>query len=533
MRVFGFARTDDGFMTNPNSPSPVFGVNYNQPRDLGALDEMGGRLSISGQITDRLSLFAALRYNEFDGPGNTWARELSTDFAYPKTLDGNQNPTLDRDTTGAHLEFTYSFDNMDFTSITSYTDTDSTRLSDVDLTQLWFFNTRQPQKMDVTTQEFRFTSTNDGPLQWIGGLYYMEFVERMRSTLDFGWIVVGGDDPTVGVTVPFATRRDIRSNLAGFANVTYQMDEWEISAGLRVDRWKSDEIALDIGHAAEKDEIEYVPRLAISRDVGDGMIYGSIARGFEPGGFNGIADGAPPVFGPNGEKTLAGFDPEFVLQYEFGWKGTFMDGRASGTVAIFYSEYEDRQFEFILPNPGGDGLIEGITNVGDSTQMGIEASGSFQVTEYLTLSGALGFTDAEFDSGTVLVDGNDISDNEPPNIITPSAALNVNYRRPAMRNFDFVLDAQVSYNGETRGGAPWDNVTNPEYTVVALQLGLANEKWEILLNVENLFDEEYYVDLQPFPNLGLDGLTGEGPPNIIIGTWGQPRLVTGSVSYHF
>ena len=182
------------------------------------------------------------------------------------------------------------------------------------------------------------------------------------------------------------------------------------------------------------------------------MIYGSIARGFEPGGFNGIADGAPPVFGPNGEKTLAGFDPEFVLQYEFGWKGTFLDGRASGTVAIFYSEYEDRQFEFILPNPGGDGLIEGITNVGDSTQMGIEASGSFQVTEYLTLSGALGFTDAEFDSGTVLVDGNDISDNEPPNIITPSAALNVNYRRPAMRNFDFVLDAQVSYNGETRAG---------------------------------------------------------------------------------
>ena len=51
--------------------------------------------------------------------------------------------------------------------------------------------------------------------------------------------------------------------------------------------------------------------------------------------------------------------------------------------------------------------------------------------------------------------------------------------------------------------------------------------------MENLFDEEYYVDLQPFPNLGLDGLTGEGPPNIIIGTWGQPRLVTGSVSYHF
>ncbi len=533
MRAFGFARTDDGFLTNPNSPSPVFGVNYNQPRDVGALDEMGGRLSVSGEITDRLSVFASLRYNDYEGPGNTWARELSTDFAYPKTLDVNLNPTLDRDTTGAHLEFTYSFDNMDLTSITSSTDTSSTRESDVDLTQLWVFNTFQPQKMDVTTQEFRFTSTNDGPLQWIGGLYYMEYVERMRSTLDFGWIIVDGDDPTVGVTVPFATREDTRSNLAGFANVTYQVDEWEISAGLRVDQWEADEEALDIGHAAKKDDTEYMPRLAISRDVGDGMIYGSIARGFEPGGFNGIADGAPPVFGPNGEKTLAGFDPEYALQYEFGWKGTFMDGRGSGTVALFYSTYEDRQFEFIVPNPGGDGLIEGIINVGDSTQMGIEISGSLQATEYLTLMGAFGYTDAEFDSGTVLVDGTDISGNEPPNIISPSASLNVNYKRPAMSNFNFVFDAQVSYNGETRGGAPWDNIKNPDYTVVSLQTGLSNENWEFMLNVENLFDEEYYVDLQPFPNLGLDGLTGEGPENIVIGTWGQPSLITASVSYFF
>jgi iron complex outermembrane receptor protein len=239
------------------------------------------------------------------------------------------------------------------------------------------------------------------------------------------------------------------------------------------------------------------------------------------------------VFGPNGEKTLAGFDPEFVLQYELGWKGTFLDGRGTGTLAIFYSNYEDRQFEFILPNPSGDGLIEGITNVGDSTQMGIEASGSFQLTEFLILTGAVGFIDAEFDSGTVLVDGTDISGNEPPNIISPSASLNVNYQRPVFNNFDFVFDAQVSYNGETRGGAPWDNVTNPEYTVVNLQLGLANRKWEMFLHVENLFDEEYYVDLQPFPNLGLDGLTGEGPPSIVIGTWGQPRLVTASVSYFF
>jgi len=32
MRVFGYNRTDDGFMTNPNSPSPVFGEISNHPK---------------------------------------------------------------------------------------------------------------------------------------------------------------------------------------------------------------------------------------------------------------------------------------------------------------------------------------------------------------------------------------------------------------------------------------------------------------------------------------------------------------------
>ena len=535
MRAFGFARSDDGFMTNPNSPSPVFDIQSNQPRDVGAYDEFGGRLSLSGQLSERLSLYASLRYNEYDGPANNWSRELdANNFRYAYTLDANVNPTHKRDTLGVHVEFVYSLDNVDFTAITSYTDTQSTRLTDVDLTQLWFFQTHQPQTMDVTTQEFRFTSIDEGPLQWIAGLYYMEFEETMNSTLNLGWAALGTNDPRVGVQAPFNTREDIRSNLAGFASLTYQMDKWELSAGLRVDRWQADEIALDIGHAAKKDDLEFVPRLAISRSLGDtGMVYGSIAKGFEPGGFNGISDGAPPVFGPNGEKTLAGFDPEFALQYELGWKGTALDGRTSFAVALFYSEYEDRQFEFILPNPGGDGLIEGITNVGDSTQRGIEVSGAFQFTEFLTLIAAAGFIDAEFDRGTVLIDGRDISGSEPPNVISPSATLNIRYQRSALSHFDFIFDAQASYNGKSQGGAPWDSVSNPDFIVVNLQLGLTNTKWEVLLNVENLFDEKYYVDLQPFPNLGWDGLTGKGPPSIVIGTFGQPRIVTGSVSYFF
>ena len=537
LRAFAFTREDDGFMRNPGSPSPVFGVDYNQPEDVTASEESGGRIVIAGEISDTFSLNASMRYNEYDGPVNNWAREMGTppSMEYPYTLDTSQNPRHERETFGARLELNFDLGDIEFKSITSYTDTESDRLTDVDLTQLWFFNTFRPETMEVMTQEFRFSSTGDGPLQWVAGVYAMDFEETMNSTLDFGWIVVEGDDPTVGVKSPFETRQEDKSNLAAFGNVTYETGKWEWGLGLRVDRWESEEVAVDVGHSASKDDVEVLPRLSISREVGDsGMIYATAAQGFEPGGWNGIAGGSPPIYGPNGEKTLLGFDKEEAIQYEFGWKGEMADGRLSATAAFFYINYESRQFEFIAPNPSGDGtLIDGITNVGDSTQRGVELSFAWQASEYLRLTGAYGYISAEWDGGTTLADGADLSGETPPNIIENSAALNANFRMPAMAGFDFVTDVQVSHNGEMQGGKPWDNVKNPDFTVVDLQMGFVSDQWEILLNVENLFDQEYYTDLEPFPNFSFGGLTGSEPGNIIIGTHGQPQLITGSVTYRF
>ena len=251
LRAFAFTREDDGFMRNPGSLSPVFGVDYEQPEDVTAYEESGGRLVLAGDLSDRASLNASVRYNEYDGPVNNWARDfgLEGNFQYPFTLDTSQNPRHERETFGARVELNIEMGMMDFKSITSYTDTESDRLTDVDLTQLWFFNTFRPETMEVLTQEFRFSSNGDGPVQWVAGVYATDFKETMNSTLDFGWIILEGDDPTVGVKVPFETRREDKSNLAAFGNVTFDLGNWELGMGLRVDRWESEEEAVDVlGH---------------------------------------------------------------------------------------------------------------------------------------------------------------------------------------------------------------------------------------------------------------------------------------------
>ena len=539
LRAFAFTREDDGFMTNPGSLSPVFGVDYNQPEDVGAYEQSGGRLVLHGDISDRVSVTASARYNEYDGPVNNWAREMGTpgNLQYPFTLDTNLNPTHERETFGARFEINAEFDNFDFKSITSYTDTESDRHTDVDLTQLWFFNTFRPETMEVLTQEFRFSSNSDGPLQWVGGVYLMDFEETMNSFLDFGWIILEADDPSVHVQVPFETRREDKSNLAAFGNVNYETGQWEFGLGLRIDRWESEEEAVDIGHSASKDDVEVLPKLSVTRHLSENsMTYLTVSKGFEPGGWVGIADGAPPVYGPNGEKTLAGFDPEEAIQYEFGWKGSSADGRLQATAAVFFIDYDNRQFEFIVPNPSGDGtLIDGIENIGDSEQRGLEASLTWRASEYLQIAAAYGYISAEWDDNTILPDGSaNLGGQTPPQIIDKSLSLTANFQKPAFSGFDWLANFQLSHNGTMEGGKPsGGTVTNPEFTVLNLQVGLVSDSWELLLNLDNALNEKYYTDIEPFPNFGFGGLIGTEPAEIIIGTHGHPRLFTASATYRF
>ena len=539
LRAFAFTREDDGFMTNPGSLSPVFGVDSNQPEDVGAYEQSGGRLVLHGDITDRVSITASARYNEYDGPVNNWAREMGTpgNLQYPFTLDTNLNPTHERETFGARFEINVEFDNFDFKSITSYTDTESDRHTDVDLTQLWFFNTFRPETMEVFTQEFRFSSNSDGPLQWVGGFYLMDFEETMNSYLDFGWIILEADDPSIHVQVPFETRREEKGNLAAFGKVTYEVGAWEWGLGLRIDRWESDEEAVDIGHSASKDDVEVLPKISLTRHFNnDSMAYLTVSKGFEPGGWVGIADGAPPVYGPNGEKTLAGFEPEEAIQYELGWKGSLADGRVQATAALFFIDYDDRQFEFIIPNPSGDGtLIDGIENIGDSEQTGIELGLTWQASDYLQIAAAYGYIDAEWDSNTILPDGSaNLGGQTPPQTIEHSTTVTANFQMPAFGDFDWIANLQLSHNGTMEGGKPsGGTVENPEFTVVDIQVGLTSNNWELMLNLDNAFDERYYTDLEPFPNFGFGGLIGTEPAEIIIGTHGHPRLFTASATYRF
>ena len=563
MRVFGFWANNDGYLLNPNPPR-LNGIAGGNDEDIGASEESGVRVSLSGPLGDNLSAYISVRSNEYEGPNNTWIRELDeSSLQHPNEVPASFNPQHERNTTSGMVELTWELDGYDITSVSSWTTTESFRFTDLDQKEEYLLSLFRPEDMDVWTQEIRFTSTEEGPFQWLGGIYYSAYDEKMDSDLVwYDTVIYSGGEISgplgcaagslcsgvwAGETVteaeelgevaltPFEKRMRDKSHLAAFINATYDLGEWEVSLGLRGDHWNNDTLRFSTGHTGSDSATEILPRLSLTRWLSDdSMLYGTFSRGYEPGGFN-ISEDVPD--------RLVPFDSEEATSFEAGWKGRAMDGRVTASVAAYFIDYDQRQIETQIPAEGA-GIVELINNVGDSKQFGVEADVRAAVSDSLSVAFSAGWIEAEWDSGTSVVsgadaDGNpimkDIGGDTPP--VTPDFNWNVgaDYVQPLANGMTFNASVQVSHNGKYTGLRLSDpagvSVVNPSFTLVGAQFSVASERWELALNVENLLDEDYYTDVQTFPDFFF--LDGDADEIIVIGTLGQPQLITASVSYSF
>ncbi len=544
LRLFGFSESSDGYLKNPGSARSNGLRNANET-DVGEMDRYGIRATLAGDLGERLSTYFTLRHNEMDGPNNPWIRELSGDFTYSNRVDTSFNPRHERDTTAATLELNYDLDSVAMTVIGSYTDTRSERETDLDLVQDHVLDLFRPEDFEATTLEFRLSSNTDSPLQWQAGAYMLDLERDLLSVLNIrgGYCYLdpgfcdplpGADDAEIQAVVPFEYSVRQREQRALFANVTYRVDQWEFSAGLRADRWQSDRSNLDSGLSGRQNDTEVLGRGSVAWFSADEatMIYGTVSQGFEPGDLN--------LNNFAGDNSLFGYEAETATQYELGYKGQLMGGQLALVAAAFYIDYKDRQFELQATDPAG-GFVEGIVNIGDSEQWGLEADMLLAIGENWTASVGLGYVNAEWKDGVVSsITGADLSGETPPNTAEFSATTALDYVRNLDNGMRFTARAQVRYKGDAASNAQFFDVPgddfpfweNQSFTVVDLGASLAWDAWELRLHVENIFDEEYYIDAQEFPNFAgtsVEPVYG----SIIIGSLEQPRRAVASIRYAF
>jgi iron complex outermembrane receptor protein len=117
---------------------------------------------------------------------------------------------------------------------------------------------------------------------------------------------------------------------------------------------------------------EVTPMISLSRDFENSMVYASYSEGFLSGAFNDELNATLlPELAP-----LLTYGPEFVSNYEIGFKGKFADGKVSIAAAAFYMDYTDKQEQVTIDNSdgafGGDPDIQIVTNAGAVDIKGVE-----------------------------------------------------------------------------------------------------------------------------------------------------------------
>ncbi len=210
-------------------------------------------------------------------------------------------------------------------------------------------------------------------------------------------------------------------------------------------------------------------------------------------------------------------DAETLDNIEAGFFGRFWDNRFQMTSSVYYGEYKDFQTTRFDP-------IQGIfitENSGNATQYGLEFDGQALVTDNIRLLGTYAYTHSEYDDEDD--NGNPLQFAGNSFRISPehSFSLAADITIPAGERGDFSIvpsyvwkdhhyfedDNGYDYAADGAGGFARVRESYPDgtfveeeqdaYGVANLRLGFdsADDAWGVYVLGENIFDEEYLIDV--------------------------------------
>ena len=252
----------------------------------------------------------------------------------------------------------------------------------------------------------------------------------------------------------------------------------------------------------------------------DLMVYATASKGFRPGGINRRADVAP-------------YDPDYLNNYELGWKATLAPGlRLNG--AVYQQDWKKFQFSFL----GANSFTE-IHNGPDARIRGVDVDLAYNRGP-LNLQVAAAYTDAkmtknlcERDDPTYACTGADNAISSPAGTrlpITPKFKISGTARYTAKLGDGTKAYGQV--NAAHQGSAPSEVRAGPAaiigelpaFSTVNLAFGVDWEKLNIELFASNVFDERGQIS-----RFLQCGQCGQRPYVVPI----QPRTIGLRLGYDF
>lgn len=424
-----------------------------------------------------------------------------------------------------HIEHTPVSVNIDYklgwatlTSVTSYLSVKQSLLVDNDGTPANFLNEYDQHYSWQWSQEFRLTSTNDSPFQWIAGAYYLK--ESLKAALHFEATDWRGNDPGLfpNASTVMYTRGDLNhlETAAAFLHTTYQVTpkllvtaaaryteekrdiDWTFrqqyqfpSSGARTtSEWVDFVRAVDSGNygtllaaanpltaGASKRFGQTTWRLGLDYQLTDKtLVYGLITKGFKGGAFQPSANSFALVQQPDG--TIISVRPETVVDYEAGVKSDLIPGRLRVNGSVFYYDYKNYQTNQLIQ------AVQILSNLAKAELYGAELEVTAIPVDNLTINLGLGAVHSEIKKAA------------DPSLIGNKLPLAEDFNWNALVKYDFktsfgTISPEVSAKHVgAYFGTKENEVQMGDYTLINARIGYesANGKYYGALWGTNLAD---------------------------------------------
>jgi len=352
-------------------------------------------------------------------------------------------------------------------------------------------------------QEVRFVSNNDGPFNWVAGVYYQNQDKKatqqsyMRGSKAYVDALLGFDVPWVSGDQDWDYDAVLTSKeKAIFGEVTYDIsDRLHLNAGIR--HFKSDVTSVvhmelpwwvpadivDVDKNVEENGTLF--KFNLSYDMSDNdKVYGTFSQGYRRGGANAV-----PLAGWYGEDPAwESFASDTVDNFEIGFKGA--KENFNYTVSAFLVKWQDPQINTSSTNGG----FFVVANGGKATTKGVEVELSGAVTDNLNYVFGYGFVDSSLTSDFMAPDGRFIAGDGAvlPGVPKHSVNLALNYSRQISNSVMFYghLDGyyQSSSQNSINADSAFYGATIPDFSIFNASGTFSWENIDLTVFIKNLFD---------------------------------------------
>jgi iron complex outermembrane recepter protein len=254
----------------------------------------------------------------------------------------------------------------------------------------------------------------------------------------------------------------------------------------------------------------------------DALYYLTVAQGVKPGGISTVTAGGWQDANFDGSYDEFEFRKERITEYELGAKTEWLDGRLRLNGSVFFIDYTDKQVGAQLLV--GNTAVGRLLNAGEAEVRGLEVDASWAPTPNWLLYLNYSYLDAEytdfpFDSasptdaarfgscprtartGYRLCEIN-LKGNRLERSPEHSLALLARYSRPLAGLMDgqarWFIEADGQMQGE-RYEDQWNTRKMDDYELVNLRIGITSPRWDALIYVNNLFDDDTVLSTSSSP----------------------------------